>query len=302
MNGYRKKEEEEEEEIREEGLRCENHLPPEAWNELVRTLRQRFELLVRKQERERLCRALDARSRALGIRTLSDYLQYLFDANHTVEEFILLFDLLTGRRNRFFHNPSQLEYLTQYALPELIKHHGAGINRKLVIWSAGCNSGEETYSLAMVLKEFSEHFPGIRFDFQILGTDVSSRTLEKAASAVYEMDHVKSIPVLLKKKFLLKSKDRFKQQVRVGSELRQHVVFRQLDFLDPRFGLREKMDAIFCRDVIRYYDNHNKEQIVHRLCDYLLPGGYLFLGESETLRHLRVPLEQMAPAIYQLPR
>jgi chemotaxis protein methyltransferase CheR len=271
------------------------------FEKLIKELRKRFSLLVSIKEKELLGSCLTIRSRQLGIRSRVDYMEYLFSPKKSDEEFAYLLDTLTGNRANFFRNPDHFEFLAQQALPELIKQHGAGISRKLIIWSAGGQAGEEPFSLAMVLKEFSEHYPGINFTFQILATDVSARNLEQAGRAVYDMDQVKPIPVLMKKKFLLKSKDQFKRQVRVVSDLREQVVFRQLDFLDPRFGLREKMDAIFCQKVICYYDRQNKETLVNKLCKYLLPGGYLFLDKSESLKELKVPLVQVAPAIYRLP-
>ncbi|MBF0448527.1 MAG: methyltransferase domain-containing protein [Magnetococcales bacterium] len=293
MNGFHQKEEQE--------MDGEAPLSDSDFRTLKQAFQKRFSLLISDSERHLLTSCMTNRSRQLGIRYRAEYINHLFDPGFSDEEFVYLMDSLTGFRTTFFRNPEQFEFLAQIALPELIKQHGAGIGRKLVVWSAGCSSGEEPYSLAMVLKQFSEHYPGIQFLFQILATDVSLRTLEKAGRAVFELDQVKPIPVSMKKKFLLKSKDRFKRQVRVVSELRDQVVFRQLDFLDPRFGLRESMDIIFCRDVICYFDHQNREKLINKLCQYLLPGGYLFLGQSESLHHLHVPLIEVGPAIYRLP-
>lgn len=268
---------------------------------LTREFQKRYCLLVTQRESDLLATCITNRARQLGIRSKVEYFQHLFDSKSSDEEFFYLLDTITGNRSNFFRHPEHFEYLAQTVLPELIKQHGVGVSRKLLVWSAGCTSGEEPYSLAMVLKQFSEHYPGINFMFQILATDVSHRVLDKAGRAVFDMDQVTPIPVTMKKKYLLKSKDRFKRQVRVVSELRDQVVFRQLDFLDPRFGLREQRDIIFCRNVICYFDRNNKEKLINKLCQYLTPGGYLFLGESESLHQLSVPLIQVAPAIYRLP-
>ncbi|MBF0454711.1 MAG: methyltransferase domain-containing protein [Magnetococcales bacterium] len=292
MNGYQK------EQVESGGRPA---LSDRDFHKLSRAFQKRFALLISPDEKQLLTDCLTNRARQLGMRSQLKYLDHLFDPAFSNEEFVYLLDTLTGNRTNFFRHPEHFEFLAQTALPELIKQHGAGVSRNLVVWSAGCTSGEEPYSLAMVLKQFSEHYPGINFMFQILATDVSFRILEKAGRAIYDMDQVKPIPVSMKKKFLLKSKDRFKLQVRVISELRKQVVFRQLDFLDPRFGLREKMDIIFCRHVICYFDRQNKERLIGKLCQYLTPGGYIFLGETESLRQLSVPLVQVAPAVYRLP-
>ena len=141
---------------------------------------------------------------------------------------------------------------------------------------------------------------GIRgFHFLILATDISSRVLEKAKLGIYNEDVTESIPSMLKKKYLLKSKEKEKKLVRVAPEIRAHVKFRHLNLVKNDFQLREKMDIIFCRNVIIYFNRETQEKVVSQLCHHLLAGGYLFTGHSETLNGLLLPLKPVAHTVYQ---
>ncbi|MBF0421806.1 MAG: methyltransferase domain-containing protein [Magnetococcales bacterium] len=249
-----------------------------------------------------LATGLRRRMHSLGIMSLSEYNDILFGQEDNDErEFVLLLDAMTSYTTKFFRHAQQFEFLAQTALPELIKIHGAGISRTLNLWSAGCATGEDPYTLAMVLCEFALHYPGISFKSQILATDVSPKILDFAKNAIYEMEKTQPIPDFLKKKYLLKSKDRRKSLARVVPSLRAMVNFRQLDFMDPSFALRERMDAIFCRNILSYFDRDTQERLVNKLCRHLVPGGYLFSGPSESLQSLATPLIPLASSIYQLP-
>jgi chemotaxis protein methyltransferase CheR len=242
---------------------------------------------------------LQKRLRSLGIKSFTQYCDYLFSPSGIENEFIHMIDVVTTNKTDFYREPRHFDYLVKDALPELMAKHGAGIRRDLMIWSAGCSTGEEPYTLAMVMNEFAERCPGFRFRFMILATDISTRVLEKAKKAVYEHDRIAPVPPEQKKKYLLKSRDRHKGLVRIAPELRKSVKFRRLNFLEGSFGMRESMDIIFCRNVIIYFDRPTQETLLNRFHDHLSPGGYVFLGHSETLHGLNVPLVQVAPTVYR---
>ena len=274
----------------------------EALFQLLSTeIQTRFGILLPITKKNLLATGLQRRMNSLGLVNLADYHKILFGGEDNDErEFVLLLDAMTSYTTKFFRHSRLFEFLAQTALPELIKIHGAGISRVLNIWSAGCATGEDSYTLAMVLCEFAQHYPGIQFKSQILATDVSPRILEFAKNAVYEMEKVQSIPDVLKKKYLLKSKDRRKSLAKVIPELRAMVNFRQLDFMDPAFGLREGMDVIFCRNILSYFDRDTQERLVNKLCGHMVSGGYLFAGPSESLQSLATPLTPLLPSIYRL--
>jgi len=239
---------------------------------------------------------LKKRLRALGIDSYEEYCDYLFSPEGMAMERVSMINVVTTNKTDFFREPKHFEYLVQNALPELIRLYGTGTKR---IWSAGCATGEEPYTLAMVLSEYMIRNMG--FHFSILATDISTAVLEKAIKGIYKEERVEAVPMELKRKYLRKSKDRSKKLVRVAPELRSLVSFRRLNFIDHDFGMRELQDIIFCRNVIIYFERHTQEKVLWRLYQHLIPGGYLFMGHSETLNSLDLPLVSVGPMIYRKP-
>jgi chemotaxis protein methyltransferase CheR len=182
--------------------------------------------------------------------------------------------------------------LSQVILPQWQKKHPG---QTFAVWNAGCSSGEEPYTTAMTLMDYHERVNPLRFT--IVATDISTDILRKAARAVYEDEKIGTIPVEFRRKYLLRSKDRSKRVVRIIPELREKVSFRRLNFMDD-FQFREKMDLIFCRNVMIYFDKKTQNELVQKFCNHLEPGGHLFIGHSESLAGADLPLKQLAPATY----
>ncbi len=241
---------------------------------------------------------LQKRLRLLGMSSFDDYYDFVFSPDGMAER-LQMIDVITTNKTDFFREPRHFEYLTQTALPTLIQGKGAGINRRVLIWSAGCSTGEEPYTLAMVLSEFAAGHPG--FDFSIIGTDISTQVLQKAALGIYAHEKVAPVPMPLRKKYLLRSKDSGANQVRIVPALRKKVAFRRLNFMDPDFGLREPADIVFCRNVIIYFDRPTQEMVLNRICRHLRSDGYLFMGHSETLNGLNVGLVPAISTVYRKP-
>lgn len=237
------------------------------------------------------------RLRAVGKQTYEEYYDYVFGSQGMTRELVNLIDVITTNKTDFFREPKHFDYLVQTALPQLIRICGTGIRRKVRVWSAGCSTGEEPYTLAMVLSEFAAACRG--FQFSILATDISTRVLETAKIAIYEHEKAEPIPMLLRKQYLMQSKDKTKGTVRIVPELRSIVRFQRLNFMDDDFGMPKPVDIIFCRNVLIYFDRPTQEKVLNRLCRYLNPGGFMFMGHSETLNGLRVPIVQAAPTIYR---
>jgi chemotaxis protein methyltransferase CheR len=231
----------------------------------------------------------------LGMTSFDEYCDYLFSHEGLEQELAHMIDVVTTNKTEFFREPKHFEYLVEDALPNLIKHKG--LREQFIIWCAGCSTGEEPYSIAMVLNDFAEQHP--EFRFFILGTDISTRALEQAKLGIYEEDRIDPIPMLMRRKYLLKSKEQGKEFVRVVPELRAFVKFRRLNFMDKNFGLREPVDIIFCRNVIIYFDRPTQEVVLDRICSYLNPGGYLFTGHSETLNGMNLPIVPVAHTVYR---
>lgn len=237
---------------------------------------------------------LNRRLRILGLRSFSDYADYLRSPEGAALELVPMIDLVTTNKTDFFREPGHFLYLREQVLPAWQAQHGS---RPFKLWSAGCSSGQEPYTLAMVLSEFAAVSPG--FDFQILATDISTRVLAQAKQAVYPEDVLAPVPRPLLAKYLLRSKDRASKEMRIVPELREKVAFRRLNFLDSDFGLRDAFDAIFCRNVIIYFNRETQAGLLRRFYSHLHKGAHLFMGHSETLNGLDVPLITVAPTVYR---
>jgi len=207
--------------------------------------------------------------------------------------------MTTINRTEFFNDYAHLEYLVQKALPELIRSFGYGIRKKLIVWSAGCSSGEEPYTLAMVLNEFAARYPGLGFQFLVLATEASSDLIEIARAGIYEEKHISPIPMPMRKKYLLRSKDRIRQIVRITPELREVVKFRKADPGEGNLFFREPIDIIFCRNVLHHMNQHEQESLLNDFYQHLVPGGYIFMGQSQDPADIHVPFVQVAPTIYR---
>jgi chemotaxis protein methyltransferase CheR len=231
----------------------------------------------------------------LEMSSFDDYCDYLFSHEGMENELQHMINVVTTNKTEFFREPKHFEYLTEQVLPELIQKKG--FSDTFMVWCAGCSTGEEPYSLAMVLNEFAERNRDFRF--LILATDISSKVLEHAKLGIYEEERIESVPMNLRKKYVLRSKSSENGLVRIVPELRARIRFRRLNFMDRTFGLRELMDMVFCRNVIIYFDRPTQEGVLTRICNHLRPGGYLFTGHSETLNGMKLPLTPVSHTVYR---
>ena len=242
---------------------------------------------------------LRKRLRSLKLCSYSEYCDFLFSDRGMEEELKFFIDVITTHKTDFFREPDHFEYLVQKVVPELIAKKGPGLGRRLNIWSAASSNGKEAYTLAFVLDEFRQKKSDLDFDYFILGTDISTDVLEEARKAIYDHEDIEPVPIDLRKKYFLRSKDPGKNLVRVAPGVRNKVKFRQLNLMADDYQLREPMDIIFCRNVIIYFDKKTQDDLILRLCKHLKPGGYLFMGHSEVLHCIDMPLVSTAPAVYR---
>jgi chemotaxis protein methyltransferase CheR len=235
---------------------------------------------------------LQKRLRDLGMSSHEEYCEYLFSPKGMEMELVNLVDVVTTNTTDFFREPKHFELLSASVLPQLLSGGGKRVN----IWSAGCSSGEEPYTLSMVLCEFARLNPG--FNFSILATDISTQVLRMAVRAVYPESKIGPVPAEYRKRYLLRSKDRTRRLVRIGPEARANVRFRRLNFMED-FSFDGHLDIIFCRNVVIYFDRQTQEMLFSRFCRKLAKGGYLFIGHSESLSGMDLPLEVVAPTVYR---
>ncbi|MDY6801857.1 MAG: CheR family methyltransferase [Bacteroidota bacterium] len=238
---------------------------------------------------------LQKRLRELKITSFKEYADFVFSEDGHKNEIIHMLDVVSTNKTDFYREPVHFDFLTQTILPEFVATNN--YNKNFKVWSAGCSSGEEPYTIAITLNEFKNNYS--YFDFSILGTDISSQILQKAFLAVFKEERIVNIPLELKRKYFLRSKDRMNKTVRVIKDLRDKVEYRRLNFMDEAYNLSDVYDVIFCRNVLIYFNRDTQEQVINKLCNKLKKGGYLFIGHSESILGMDVPLQQIKPTIFK---
>ena len=240
---------------------------------------------------------LRRRARALGLANISDYCRVVFEEGGFDAESVHLIDAVTTNKTDFFREPSHFTYLTTHCLPEALAE-GGGLERPYKVWSAACSIGAEPYTLAMVMADFAAGVTG-DWRFSILASDISTAVLAKAARAVFSEEMIEPVPMEVRKRYLLRSRDKSRKLVRIGPELRRTVRFLHLNLMEERYPADKDFDAIFCRNLLIYFDKPTQDAVVGRLCRHLRPGGYLFLGHAESLAGKDLPLEWLGDAIFR---
>ncbi|ORC37177.1 hypothetical protein B4O97_03020 [Marispirochaeta aestuarii] len=229
----------------------------------------------------------------LGKSGFSDYCDFLFDSNEGkkhIQEFV---DLITTNKTDFYREPGHFDFLSSSVLTKF----SAASGEVFRIWSCGCSTGEEPYTIAMVMEEYFRQ--NRRFVYEIFASDISSRVLENARSGIYEYPRIENLPMDLIKRYFLKSRDSARSQVRIKPELRGKIRFYQLNLLSEKYPLPKNLDVIFFRNVMIYFEKPTQQKIISKLCEHLKPGGYLFLGHSESLTGIETDLHNVAATVYK---
>jgi chemotaxis protein methyltransferase CheR len=267
------------------------------YEQLSEFIRDRSGIKIPPAKKTMLESRLQKRLRALKISSFREYCDILFHSPGGAGEIVQMIDAVTTNKTDFFREPVHFSFLMDTALPAFLGENTQGPGKAFAVWSAGCSTGEEPYTLAIVLSEFAARSPGFRF--AVTATDISTKVLDKALLGIYDRDQAATIPPSLMQKYFMRSRDRDKGLVRVVPELRSLVLFQRLNLMDENIMPLETMDAIFCRNVIIYFDRETQYRILSRLCRTLKSGGYLFLGHSETVHGFELPLVRIASTIYR---
>jgi chemotaxis protein methyltransferase CheR len=242
---------------------------------------------------------LHKRVRALNYSDLNAYVEDLFDGGRLGTELVHLIDCVTTNKTDFFREPSHFAFMKTVAVPELLGPRGRRGSAGLKIWSAACSTGMEAYTIAIVLDDMVRS--GSRFQFRILGTDISTSVLRLAGAGIYSREMIAPVPEELAKRYFLSSRDRSRAEVRVVPELRRSTYFMRMNLMDPVYPVDRDVDIIFCRNVLIYFEKHIQRKVVDRLCSHLRPGGYLMVGHSESMIHNgSTGLKQIQPTIFKV--
>lgn len=227
-----------------------------------------------------------------GCGGFDDYLYFAFNTDVRKNELVDLVDLITTNKTDFFREPLHFDFLQN----DFLSKKYAKNKVTLKAWSAGCSTGAEAFTMALVLQEFKNNHAG--FDFEILATDISTKVLRIAIKAIFTDKETNVIPFELKKRYLLRGKNSNTNLVRFIPEIRDKIKFSYLNLIDEEYGLNTKYDLIFCRNVLLYFDMDTKKEIINKLCNNLSKNGVLVLGQSESILSLDLPLKQIGPSIF----
>lgn len=234
---------------------------------------------------------LSKRLRMLGISGFKQYLS-LVESDKTGQELAAMIELLTTNKTDFFREPQHFDYLQKHILCGLPEE-----KKKLRIWSAGCSTGEEPYTIAIVLSENLDKMTNV--DVRILATDISARVLAVAKEGMYSAESLAGVPPELRRKYFVHTRGTTGSDCyRVHSKLKSLVKFARLNLMSA-WPMKGPFDVIFCRNVMIYFNKETQRMLVRRFANLLEPGGYLFTGHSESLMGMVDSLHYVQPAIYQ---
>lgn len=241
---------------------------------------------------------LARRLRLLGLGNMKEYLQLVTQADQQHERAVMI-DCITTNHTHFFREPRHFDYLSTNVFPGWRQTAETGRRPKhLRVWSAGCSSGEEPYSLAMLL---SKHFPSDEgWEFEVLGTDICTRVLEKARAATYAIEKAKDIPPEFLRAHMLRGRGEHKNVMKVSPELHRVVRFARVNLHADSYPIMGSFDLIFCRNVLIYFDQKSKAKVISGIVQQLSPTGLLIVGHSEHLGSTFPILRTVTPTVYAL--
>jgi len=237
---------------------------------------------------------LTRRLRELGLHSFKTYYDRVIALE---EEQIRLLDAISTNETHFFREPRQFDFLEQQLFPAWVREAESGLRSKVIrVWSAGCSTEEEPYSLAMTLLF---HFPTASgWKIEILATDLSTRVLERARKAIWPIERAKEIPERYLKAFMLKGSRSQEGKMKAGPEIRSMIRFERLNLNKEVYPFQKPFDLLFCRNVLIYFDTESKRRVIDRLLQVLSPTGYLFIGHAESLTGLGDRVRSILPTVY----
>lgn len=271
-----------------------SNLPDRLYQQFSRLVYDQCGINLHEGKKALLQARLNKRLRVTGIESYEEYYKIITSPGHA-GEFIHFLDSVSTNLTFFFRESQHFDFLDKQ-LPDLVTRKQKEGALRLRVWSAGCSTGEEPYSIAMCILA---HVPDtLRWDFRILATDISTRTLEVASKGVYSEERVQKVPVTMRQTHFRKKSDGFRAEYEVSPTLKRIITFRRLN-LKESYPFKGPFDFIFCRNVMIYFDKKTQEELVNKMSGYLAPGGYMFIGHSESLTGLNHKLTYIRPAVYR---
>ena len=266
----------------------------EDFNFLSNLVGQNAGINLTEDKRELVYGRVSKRLRLLGIKNFSDYCELLRHDN--TEEVTHFINSITTNVTSFFRESHHFEYLANKTIPDIIKKNSGVTRPRLRIWSAGCSTGEEPYSIAMVLRENIKDID--RWDAKILATDLDSNVLVTANKGEYPIDRISEVPIMRKKRWMLMGTGTKNGSVKIKTSIRNLVHFKQLN-LTEAWPVRGTFDCVFFRNVAIYFKRDTQIKLLNRFADHLDKNGTLFVGHAESLIGVSDRFENKGPTIHQ---
>ena len=254
---------------------------------------QRCGITLNDNKRDLVHSRLAKRLRALGLGSYEDYFDILYNGRDNEQEIVNLLDAISTNVTYFFREDKHFDFLVNTVIPGIEKNNLRGSDRKIRIWSAGCSTGEEPYSLAIT---FAENMALENWDFRILATDISTNVLSHARKGVYDEERLRNVSDSMLRKYFTRSRDG--SRFRVHEKLVSEIKFARLNLMHE-FPFKGSFDCIFCRNVMIYFDRKTQGQLVNKFSSFLNPGGYLMIGHSESLTNVEHDLVYVQPSLYR---
>ena len=255
---------------------------------------EKFGINLTEKKRSLLVGRLNKHIKNLGIKNFKEYYDAVINDTTNVS-LLSLIDRVTTNHTFFYREKDHFEYLLNKALPDIIEEIKKRGSKDLRIWCAGCATGEESYTLSMIVKEFFGYKIN-QWDVGILASDISVTSLEKAQKGIYSIDKILNLPESYIQRYLVEQED---ENYKVVDELRNIILFKRLNLMNKNFPFKGKFHIIFFRNVMIYFDKVTKDELVNRLYNYIYNGGYLFIGHSESVDRKITPYEYIQPAVYK---
>jgi chemotaxis protein methyltransferase CheR len=271
-----------------------NQITDKEFKKFSELIYEQTGIFMKSEKKELLNARLGKRLRLTGLDTFQAYYDFILSPEQKNKEFVHFLDSISTNFTSFFREISHFEFLTNTVLPELAAKHSG--SREIFIWSSASSSGEEPYTLAMILQEFA--LTNSNFPFKILATDISTRVLAAAAKGVYALGQTTKAPPEMLRRYFQKGTGQSAGKVRIKDEVKRHVTFQRFNLMD-NFPWDEAMDVIFCRNVMIYFDRPTQERLVQKFYKCLSKGGYLFIGHSESISSIKHDFVQAEATTYK---
>ncbi len=239
---------------------------------------------------------LGTRLRALGLASFGNYRHLLVEQDPEGDELARLVNAVTTNKTEFYREARHFTYLAQQWVPEALERAARDGQRIIRIWSAGCSSGEEPYTIAMTLADALPQAAG--WSLRILASDINTEVLSRATAGIYRFEDVRPIPRAVLRRHFLRGRGTKAGLVRIRPELRQLVRFRSINLIEDGWPIETPFDLIFCRNVLIYFDQPTQQRVLERLVGCLKEGGRLVLGHSEGVHGMVSGLRHAGSTIY----